>query len=236
MTNKDITPSPLSFNGGEGVSMTTHEIASRTSKRHDNVMRDAKKMLVALYGDGGLLKFEDTHTNPQNGQTYPVYRLPKRECLILVSGYSVELRASIIDRLDELEQGAPAAALDFSNPQVVLGVLTHLQTQVEEQKVRLKKLDRLEGAQGTMCVTNAAKTLGVKPKWLFEFMSSRRWIYKRAGNKNWIAYGDKLQALLLDHDDHMYLDSLGQERVAPRVLVTAKGLVKLADLIEQPLH
>ena len=66
---------------------TSLEIAELTGKRHDHVMRDIRNMLVELYGEGGLLKFEDTHTSPQNGQEYPTFNLPKRETLILVSGY-----------------------------------------------------------------------------------------------------------------------------------------------------
>lgn len=108
---------------------------------------------------------------------------------------------------------------------------------IAEQGTRLQKLDRLEGAIGSMCVTDAAKTLNVYPAQnLFTFMNSRRWIFKRPGNKNWLAYHDKIQAGYLEHDDHMYFDSHGQERVSTRVLVTAKGLVKLAELLEQPLH
>jgi Rha family phage regulatory protein len=94
------------------LTMSSREIAELTGKRHDNVMRDIRVMLVELHGEGGVLSFEDTHTNPQNGQTYPVFMLPKRETLILVSGYSVELRARIIDRWRELEArvAAPATA------------------------------------------------------------------------------------------------------------------------------
>lgn len=96
--------------------MTSLEIAALTGKRHDNVMRDIKRILEDLEEHEGvvgcLLKFEDTHKNRQNGITYPIYRLPKRECLILAAGYSVPLRASIIDRWLELKvrRARPVAA------------------------------------------------------------------------------------------------------------------------------
>lgn len=85
------------------VSMLTTEVAERTGKRHDNVMRDTRRMLTELHGEGGVLSFEETLRNEQNSQSYPCFRLPKRELMVLVSGYSIPLRASIIDRLEELE-------------------------------------------------------------------------------------------------------------------------------------
>ncbi len=122
--------------------------------------------------------------------------------------------------------------------------MSHLQAQVverdaviAEQGTRLKTLDRLSAANGSMCITDAAKTLGVqRAQDLFEFMSARRWIFKRPGNRSWLAYQDKIQAGYMEHDDYIHFDNLGRERVSTRALVTAKGLVKLADLLEQPLH
>jgi len=107
---------------------------------------------------------------------------------------------------------------------------------VEAGEVCLKKLERLEGAVGSMCITDAAKTLGVGRDALISRMQAMRWIYKRTGNKNWVAYHDKLMAGFLEHDDHIYFDGEGRERVSTRALVTVKGLVKFAEMLNQPLH
>lgn len=57
------------------LTMTSREIADLTGKEHRNVMLDARKMLAELHGEGGLLSFEHTQVDPQNGQEYPVLRL-----------------------------------------------------------------------------------------------------------------------------------------------------------------
>ena len=85
------------------VSMTTVEIAEQTGKRQDHVKRDAGAMLLELHGEDALPSFGESFT-ASNGQTYECYRLPKREVLVLVSGYSIPLRAAIIDRLEEIER------------------------------------------------------------------------------------------------------------------------------------
>lgn len=83
-------------------------------------MRDIKVMLDGLKINGP--KFGGVYQDAK-GETRPCFNLPKRETLNLVSGYSVELRARIIDRWMELEAAAaqpkqPAAPAipDSSNP------------------------------------------------------------------------------------------------------------------------
>jgi Rha family phage regulatory protein len=80
--------------------MSSLEIAERTGKDHKNVMRDIRAMFIQLDITG--LSFECSYRDT-TGRSLPCFNLPKRECLILVSGYSVELRAAIIDRWQELE-------------------------------------------------------------------------------------------------------------------------------------
>lgn len=103
MTQQNIFSALVPSSVGSPVTMSSREIADIAEKRHDHVMRDIRVMLTELHGEGGVPKFGDTCTNDQNGQKYPIYRLPKRETLILVSGYSVAMRAKIIDRWQELE-------------------------------------------------------------------------------------------------------------------------------------
>jgi hypothetical protein len=86
--------------------MSTVEIAERTGKRHDNVLRDAEAMLAELKKD--RLSFEAVFLGA-NGEPRRMLRLPKLECLTLVSGYSAELRYRITGRRLELEAQAAAS-------------------------------------------------------------------------------------------------------------------------------
>jgi phage regulator Rha-like protein len=85
------------------TTMSSREIAELTEKRHDHVLADTRKMLEEL----GLRSTDFSVDLPDSyGRLQPAFNLPKRECLILVSGYSMELRARIIDRWQELEAQA----------------------------------------------------------------------------------------------------------------------------------
>ncbi len=237
----------LAVTGGDAtLTMSSLEIAELTGKQHGHVMRDIRNMLESL--ENGLASNFGGYYTAENGKQNPCFRLPKRECMILVSGYSIPLRAKIVDRWMELEATVAAQpAVDpmkmLNDPVALRGLLSdyagrvvELEKKVGEMVPQVAKLERLEGAKGSMCITDAAKTLGMRPIDLIRFMEGRRWIYKRPGNKNWVAFEDKRRAGLMEHDDHIYQGTEGQERVATRALVTAKGLVKLAELLNQPLH
>jgi len=82
--------------------LTTVAIAELTGKEHKNVKRDTETMLTELYGLADLLRFERIYRDSYDREQ-KCYELPKEEVLILVSGYSIPLRAKIIRRLEELE-------------------------------------------------------------------------------------------------------------------------------------
>lgn len=82
------------------VSMSSREIAELTGKEHFHVKRDCEVMFTELEID--VSKFGCIYFDTLNREQIQ-YLLPKRETLILVSGYSTLVRAKIIDRITELE-------------------------------------------------------------------------------------------------------------------------------------
>jgi phage antirepressor YoqD-like protein len=213
------------------ATMSSREIADLTGKEHDNVRRDVRNLAAAL-----SLTFEEKTEASTGGRPSKVYLLAKRECLILVSGYSVELRARIIDRwqqLEEAQQFDPMRTLN--DPAAMRGILLsytekvlELQGEVEEMRPQVQALERIALSEGSLCITDAAKTLQVQPKALFSFLRSHGWIFSPHGSRGDVAYQSKLQQGLLEHKTTTVHRSDGSEKTVTQVRVTPKGLTRLA--------
>lgn len=103
--------------------MSSLEIAELTGKLHFNVLRDIKAIVNELNGlempsdliasnsdsDIALIECKEhgfvvSEYKDKAKRKKPCYRLTKKACLLLVSGYSVKLRLAIIERWEYLEQ------------------------------------------------------------------------------------------------------------------------------------
>ena len=106
-----------------------------------------------------------------------------------------------------------------------------LENKVAEQAPKAEGFDRIAGADGLLNLTNAAKSLNVRPKDLFDFLQAKKWIYRRVGGRSYSAYQDKIQCGYLTHKVYaMTLDD-GTERIREQVVVTPRGLTKLASIV-----
>uniref|UniRef100_UPI0035CEB9E8 Rha family transcriptional regulator n=1 Tax=Bartonella sp. CL74QHWL TaxID=3243541 RepID=UPI0035CEB9E8 len=198
-----ISTSERNFQNTTVQTMSSREIAELCGKQHAHIMRDIRQMLGELYPEGGQSKFGSTYLDKQ-GKPQNCYNLPKRECLILVSGYSMTLRARIIDRWQELEKQAVIPQIDYSSPQVMLGVLTYLKNENEQKdniianlKPKAMALESLQRHNGLFSLTETAKILEMQPKQFILFLQQKGWVYRRAVGGNLLPYQDKIQKKLM---------------------------------------
>ena len=164
--------------------MDSREIASMTNKDHGHICRDIRSMLEEM-GEGGESRFGSSYLSEQNKQV-TCYLLPKRECLILASGYSVKLRAAIIDRWAELE-----AVSAFSIPKTYAEALRlaadqHevIQTQalqIESQKPAVEFVSKFVESKQTQPLRAVAKVLGVKEKKFVAWLLDSKILYRLNG-------------------------------------------------------
>ena len=69
---------------------------------------------------------------------------------------------------------------------------------------------------------------------MFLWMQANQWIYKRAGGTAWVAYQHRVQSGMLEHKVTTVTRSDGTEKVVEQVLVTPKGMARLAELLIHP--
>lgn len=214
--------------------MSSREIAELCEKQHKHIMRDIKTMLDQLgMNDQG---YAQNWTNPQNGQAYPEYRLPKDLTVTLITGYRADLRYKVVKRLEELETRAKPAIL--SGPQLIAAALVEANeimraqsVQIEEMREDVEAHARLVKAEGSLNITEAAKALAMRPKDLFQWLAQNGWTYKRPNGGTWLGYQTKCNQGLLEHKTTTVLRADGTEKVTEQVRVTPKGLSRLAKIL-----
>lgn len=211
--------------------MTSREIADLVGKQHSNIKISADRL--SEKGVVGTLAVQEfTH----NGNKYTEYLLNKRDSLILVAQNCPEFTARIVDRWQELESKS-----SFQIPTTLSAALRLAADQadtIEAQQAKLaittpkaEALDRITLSDGSMCLTNAAKVLGMPPKKFIDWMQQHEWIYRRAGSSKHIGYQSRVQAGYLDHKVTTVSRTDGTEKTVEQVLVTTKGLAKLAQVV-----
>jgi phage antirepressor YoqD-like protein len=121
------------FSSDKKATMSSIEIADLTGKLHKNVLADIDKMLKDLELEPAdfSARYKDA-----KGEERRCYNLPKRESLILASGYNTKLRAAIIDRWAELES-KEQKPLSFE--EMVIQTLTLADTRIKSLESKIKE-------------------------------------------------------------------------------------------------
>ena len=134
--------------------MSSLVIAEITGKAHKEVMRDIRATLKQV--GIGERRFALTYYDSQNKQR-PCYGLPRRECDLVISGYSATYRLAIIDRWQELEAAkAPALPATFSD---ALRLAADLQDQLDEVAPKIEFFDRVTSSAAVCQIAVAVQVL-----------------------------------------------------------------------------
>ena len=179
------------------LTMSSIDIATLCEKRHDHVMVDVRKMIFEL----GLTipDFSGVYT-AHNNQEYACFHLPRRECDILIAGYSIKYRAAIVDRWRELESSKIATLPDFTNPAIAARAWAD---EVEQKQAALLQLESAEPAvefveryvsadSGSKGFRQVAKLLNANEREFRQFLFDKKIMYRLAGE--WMPYGNHADA------------------------------------------
>ncbi|HHA2711727.1 BRO family protein [Stenotrophomonas maltophilia] len=104
-----------------------------------------------------------------------------------------------------------------------------LQHTVEEQAPKVAALQRLEDAEGSFGLREAAQVLDMPERKLTRHLDAEGWIYKMPNSRRWQGYADKRKAGLVTHKTRRYQREDGDWCEADYVRITPKGIAKLAQ-------
>ncbi|QMM94963.1 phage antirepressor KilAC domain-containing protein [Citrobacter freundii] len=228
------------------VTMSSLDIAEMVGSRPSDVKRSierlAKAGVIQLPPLAKVVNKQSVSPNKYTSSYIFEGEQGKRDSIIVVAQLSPEFTARLVDRWQELEARLSKPAFDamaaLNDAEFLRGTLLSysekviaLEHRVDEMKPDVEALERIAKADGSMCITAAAKHLQVQPKFLFKLLSERHWIYRRAGGKAWLGYQDKIQSGYLEHKVTTVNRSDGSEKIVEQVLITAKGITKISRLL-----
>lgn len=138
---------------------------------------------------------------------------------------------SMLPNFADPVEAARAWADEVEQKRIAKQEVIALQSKVEETKPVVEAFDRIALADGSLNMTEAAKTLQVLPIDLRRWLLANRWIYRRNGSKNWLGYQDRVQSGLIEHKISTYEKDDGSQGISEQVRITPKGLTVLAKAL-----
>ena len=103
--------------------------------------------------------------------------------------------------------------------------------QVEVMQSDVDALALISKSERGMCITDAAKTLGIQRNKLVKWLEVNSWCYRRQSNGKLVGYQDKVKSEYLEHKTYPYIHSDGTHDTDMQVLILPKGLTRLSKLL-----
>ncbi|WP_234705752.1 phage regulatory protein/antirepressor Ant [Sinorhizobium meliloti] len=247
---------PVVFTKNGEVFANSRDVAEFFGKEHrdvlraiDNLLQQAPEMRVRNFA-----QTVSERPNPSGGASIQSrsFNMDRDGFTLLAMGFTggkaLKWKLRYIEAFNAMEAELRRIAnsgptIDLNDPGALRGLLLtysekalQLEKQVQELLPSQEALQRISAADGSLCITDAAKALQMRPSDLFDWLRRNGWIYKRVGASHDLGYSSKTQSGFLEHKVTTVLRADGSEKVTEQVRVTAKGLTKLALLIKPALQ
>jgi len=189
------------------LTMSSLEIAELTGKRPADVMRDIRKMLLDL--EINERSFASVYKDAK-GEARNCFKLPRRETDILLTGYSIPMRAVVIDRWRELEAAAakPTQVANLNDPAALRGLLLgyteqvlQLEHKLEEAAPAINLYAAIGVSQDAQPLISVAKVFNTGQNRLFRYLRKHN-ILMTGGDKQNLPYQQYQDAGRLTIDMH----------------------------------
>ncbi|WP_246033004.1 Rha family transcriptional regulator [Falsirhodobacter xinxiangensis] len=227
---------------------TSKIIAERFGKRHADVLRAIRDMVEKepVWGQRNFASFKN---NDLTGESTSHYEMTRDGYSMLVMGFTgekaMEWKIRFLEAFNKMEailkaQSQPVA-IDLNDPAQLMPLLASYtqRTQIAEAKVEVMApkadaFDVLDASEGSMTVREAAKVLEVPERKFIRWLETRGWAFRQNGVGQLQAYVDKRNAGYLTHKPRTYFDErVGENVTKPQMMVTAKGLARLAAVFSK---
>lgn len=187
-----------------------------------------------------------TVTRLSNGKDSTEYLLSEKAALKVITKSETETADRITDEVIDVFMAYRSGSLPSSQPlnpanmsrlQLLEMAMQAeqerlaLEHKVEEMQPKVEALDRIATAEGSVCITDAAKLLQINPKKLFAFLFEHDWIFKRTSSSSWTGYQDRLKQGLIEHKIELIQRTDGSEKTITQARITPKGLARLSMML-----
>lgn len=225
-----------------GVPMaSSRDVAGTFDKRHADVLRAYRDLQCSA--DFRQRNFAPFKIKDLTGESLSHVLMTKNGFAFLVLGFTGAtagvFKEAYVERFDAMEaelrrQSGPVVPQSLPE---ALRLAADLAEQVATQKAeiavlapRSEALAAIADADGSLCVTDAAKTLQMPPGELWAYLRRAQWVYKRDRDGIEVAYQAKITAGYLTHKV-VNVPVNGRTWAKPQVCVTPRGLAALAQRI-----
>lgn len=245
------TAHPVVFEMNGNIFANSRDVASFFDKRHDHVMRDIERLIEQepALAKGQFPNFGEMVMDVEIGsgatRQSKAYLMNRDGFTLLAMGFTgakaLKWKLRYIEAFNrmeaELRRRPPAPAIDYSDPQVMLGVISHLQgevvqkdqlilkqsAQIEATKPKEKFFDEFVNSEGLYGLQNAARALNMRPNLFVRWLKSKYLFYQ---GSDLVPYVQYRRTEVFDIKTKMVND-----RMCMQTFITAKGLAYLNERV-----